>query len=374
MDRGSSFTLLSVSLILTASFVIAVLIGENPLWTLIIMLAVLSAGFLISSIHHRISHKPFLLDSLLIASALAIGSLAAIVVLLLAGALAAQQSSLDPYTLAAAVSFFTGGVGIFVFQFVYAYRFEAKRWMTVRAILGGLVLGAVGALIVHLSMVVYIDTQFDTASAFEYVPLEENERISDAYAALSGTRVIGAVHELERTRIERYDASYDALTQCHTLMVDTVGCARRVTDTIEATVELVITHLLLEGFIIDASNTEPTPGSLAPGDLELLRVVAIIPDRHIGELSIEQSGIIPFTDTPPGSAVEGAIGSLVRSTLYAEDIDDMTYAVYTFVSHVSAHNSLMVPAWLLEREPGLADDPLFIAVTNERLAEHHLQE
>ena len=376
---------LSIGLLVIASVLLALLANGYSIlsYAILWLIGLFAFGGLVSVFHHRAVHRSWAFDTVLVSSAVGLGLLASVLVFSLIGSLL-PEGSVQPHVLGAIVAFAIGAVGVFVLQFAYAFA-HATKGMLMRSLITGAVFAVLGVVFVHATATITIHDEVSQAFASGLQDSNALDRWESSQALIEGTPLSERMSAMRSDAHASFERTREPVRSCEGMVIDIVGCAHLISDMAIGTVDAVILEQLFVQLAQDAANATIREGHvLDEDDRALLTGVAseILPmfanarsnaerayarDRQAYANAPEEG----FVMLGERSAISQAFWNIQFANAYGASIRERVVGVgdrlYVFGSHVG----IAAPALLAEEHPELLDDPLFIAITLERIEAYH---
>jgi len=383
-----SFVLTIISAILLATLTSEPLAPGSVVAWLVVLFCLGSA---LSAVHHRKVHLSFALDSVFLASALGLGITASILVLALIASM--LEGSWQPHVLTVFVTIPTAFAGLFVIQFMYALGMHATKPMLVRSFIAAVILALIGVIIMQGAATITIHDQVENALDVEPGAGYALEERMDAVGRIEDTPIGRAIVSFRSDLHKEYENTREPLRACEGWLIDTVWRSRRIADSIVSTVDLVVVELLISDFAQDAANATPArEATLDVSDrASLEEALASFYPRFVSvsgagrrldsisamhettakhEMTGGQTALVQIGD---GTVLDRSLRSIGLASAYGSSVRDVVAAVMERTHAYRVYATIAAPAMLAEHDPALFDDPLFIAVTLERIEEHHVE-
>lgn len=380
MRSDHSFLQLVAVSTLVVSALIAALTGQNIGSAFVWAAWFFAFSSLVSVFHHKRAHLVAAKDAALISLASSLAVLTGVLAVIVLSYAALPFSSVSAVGLMGLVALVTGFVGLFVFQYAYAFRVEPTHRMLMRSFVSSVVLAIVCMAIaqVWLAIVVHDNLQMHDRAVPQLVPAQFG---TDAQrAALSGTRLGSALASYGSDLRGSMNAT--RVPGCSGVFIDTSRCTAVVTNDISSVARFVVKNLMLErAYALTANDSNVSSAPLSSEDLRLLASARYTPDPRIAILTARSldGQAAPFSTRglmlidPALSGTDAFHASLARladSTSVADAVARFVAGIIDENGHYAEYRSIYVAGVLVSNDPSLATDPGFIRFARASLDEY----
>lgn len=383
---GSDRSLIELSAVstLVVSALITTLSGQGVGFAFVWAACFFIFAALGSILHHKRAHLAAAKDAALIAVAASLAVLVAILVTVLVSFLALPFSGVSTIGLAGIVAFVVVTIGVFVFQYAYAFRVEPSNRMLVRALVSGLAVAVVAMVALQFALAVSLHDQLGRAeSAVPSSVLGPGPGTPAERSELAGTPLGAALGNLSSDVRSGLETS-SSVRSCSGAFIDTARCEGLLGNLTRDQVDGIVDWLLIGrayGVATNDSNASHAP--LSAADLVVLQSAISISTEPVPQVSARS-----FTQRYQGSSAGGmsasqyatlepafafddpfhaALARLAEGTRFADAMTRFVASVLDRTSGVQEYGEVYVAGTLLERDPRLSADPGFLRFAHASL-------